>query len=138
MRFFFAPRGAGSGGRRCTRASPTPPLSALARVRASGALRWGGDLQGGEPFVSIDPAHTGALVGFEVDIADALAKHSGFALSFSQKRTGASSFLLSNARPFDIVFDGLEVTRALKAASRSGRRTTSSPSGSWRGRAILR
>jgi polar amino acid transport system substrate-binding protein len=87
--------------------------SALSRVRASGVLRWGGDLQGGEPFVSLDPAHAGALVGFEVDIADGLATRLGVRPRFCQNDW--SQLVPSLERgTFDIVLNGLEVTRALE------------------------
>lgn len=45
----------------------------LERVRRSGVLRWGADQQGGEPYVFEDPARPGHLVGFEVELAEALA-----------------------------------------------------------------
>lgn len=87
--------------------------SSLARIRASGVLRWGGDLQGGEPFVSLDPAHAGSLVGFEVDIADGLATRLGVRPQFCQNDW--SQLVPSLERgTFDIVLNGLEVTRALE------------------------
>jgi polar amino acid transport system substrate-binding protein len=120
MRFFFAALVGLALGVVVAPARADPP-SALARVRASGALRWGGDLQGGEPFVSIDPAHAGALVGFEVDIADALAKRLGVRAEFHQNDW--SQLVPSLEREtFDIVLNGLEVTRALQ-----GRVTFSRP-----------
>jgi polar amino acid transport system substrate-binding protein len=42
-------------------------------VQRSGVLRWGADQQGGEPYVFEDPEHPGHLVGFEVELAEALA-----------------------------------------------------------------
>jgi ABC-type amino acid transport substrate-binding protein len=56
----------------------------LARVRASGELRWGGDLQGGEPYVFQDPDDPGRIVGFEVEIADALARRLGVRAAFAR------------------------------------------------------
>ena len=47
------------------------------RIRARGELTWGADEQGGEPYVFEDAARGGALVGFEVDLADALARALG-------------------------------------------------------------
>ncbi len=87
--------------------------SGLERVRASGVLRWGGDLQGGEPFVSLDPARAGALVGFEVDIAEGLATRLGVRPQFCQNDW--SQLVPSLERgTFDVVLNGLEVTRALE------------------------
>jgi polar amino acid transport system substrate-binding protein len=95
--------------------------SALSRVRTAGVLRWGGDLQGGEPFVSVDPQHAGALVGFEVDIADGLAQRLGVRAQFCQNDW--SELVPSLERgTFDIVLNGLEVTHALE-----GRVTFSRP-----------
>src|SRR5206468_4614380 len=56
----------------------------LASVRARGTLRWGGDEQGGEPYVYEDRTRGGALVGFEVDLADALARALGVRAVFVQ------------------------------------------------------
>src|SRR5437763_1275729 len=50
---------------------------ALARLHARGTLRWGGDVQGGEPYVFQDPRDRRRLAGFEVEIADALARRLG-------------------------------------------------------------
>src|SRR5580704_17152164 len=49
----------------------------LSDVRARGELVWGGDLQGGEPYVFEDPSDPSHLRGFEVDIAAALARAMG-------------------------------------------------------------
>lgn len=37
-------------------------------------LRWGADAEGGAPYVFHDPADPNKLIGFEVEIVDALAK----------------------------------------------------------------
>jgi polar amino acid transport system substrate-binding protein len=47
---------------------------ALAEVRARGVLVWGGDLQGGEPYVFENPDDVTQVIGFEVDIAGAIAR----------------------------------------------------------------
>ena len=49
----------------CLLLAATPALAdGLAGVKARGELRWGGDVQGGEPYVYEDPASPGKLVGF--------------------------------------------------------------------------
>jgi polar amino acid transport system substrate-binding protein len=83
----------------------------LARVKASGVLRWGGDLQGGEPYVYEDAAHPGKLSGFEVDLADALAKELGVRAEFHQNDWGQLVPSLERGT-FDVILNGLEVTRA--------------------------
>ncbi|HEY6080867.1 MAG TPA: ABC transporter substrate-binding protein/permease [Polyangiaceae bacterium] len=81
----------------------------LADVKARGELRWGGDLQGGEPYVFEDEKEPGKIVGFEVEIADALARELGVRAKFVQNDW-------SNLVPglergdFDVILNGLEDT----------------------------
>lgn len=88
-----------------------PP--ALERIRAGGVLRWGADQQGGEPFAFEDPDHPGTLVGFEVDIAAALARYLNVKPVFVQNDW--STLIPSLERgSFDIAMNGIEVTAALR------------------------
>src|SRR5207249_1381846 len=48
--------------------------SAIAQPRE---LRWAGDPEGGAPFVEADPSHPDQVVGFDVEIADLLARRLG-------------------------------------------------------------
>jgi polar amino acid transport system substrate-binding protein len=90
------------------------PEDGLARVRRAGVLRWGGDLQGGEPFAYEDPARPGHLAGFEVEIADALARALGVRAEFVQNDW--STLVPSLERgTFDVAMNGLEVTPARAA-----------------------
>jgi polar amino acid transport system substrate-binding protein len=90
------------------------PEDGLQRVRRAGVLRWGGDLQGGEPFAYEDPARPGHLAGFEVEIADALARALGVRAEFVQNDW--STLVPSLERgTFDIAMNGLEVTPARAA-----------------------
>jgi len=57
---------------------------ALTRIEKRGELRWAGDLQGGEPYVYRDPADPSKLDGFEVEIAQGLAKRLGVRQRFVQ------------------------------------------------------
>jgi polar amino acid transport system substrate-binding protein len=98
----------------------TPPVArgegegaqgGLARVRAAGELRWGADLQGGEPYVFEDPKTPGRLVGFEVEIADELARALGVKAVFVQNDW--STLVPSLERgSFDVILNGLEITPA--------------------------
>jgi polar amino acid transport system permease protein/polar amino acid transport system substrate-binding protein len=96
-------------------AAGEPPAPAggdgLARVRESGVLRWGGDLQGGEPYVFQDPHDPGRIVGFEVDIADALARRLGVRAHFVQNDWQLLIPALERG-DIDIILNGLEVTEA--------------------------
>ena len=83
-------------------------------IQASGELRWGGDLQGGEPYVFEDEAHPGKLVGFEVEIADALGRRLGVRPKFAQNDW--SSLIPGLERDdFDIILNGLEDTPERRA-----------------------
>jgi polar amino acid transport system substrate-binding protein len=82
---------------------------ALARVRAAGVLRWGGDIQGGEPYVYDDPTRPGRLIGFEVEIADAIAKELGVRAEFVQN-DWANLVPSLERGTFDVVMNGFEVT----------------------------
>lgn len=87
----------------------------LARIRSAGVLRWGGDIQGGEPYVYGDPKAPDHLVGFEVELAAAIARELGVRAEFVQNDW--ANLLPSLERgSFDVVMNGLEVT-----AARAGR-----------------
>jgi polar amino acid transport system substrate-binding protein len=81
----------------------------LARIRARGEITWGADIQGGEPYVYEDPADPRRLIGFEVDIMDAIARRLGVKARMVQ-------YTWSNLVPslergdFDVVMNGLEAT----------------------------
>ena len=84
---------------------------ALASIQRAGVLRWGADIQGGEPYVFEDPEHAGQLTGFEVDIAAALATELGVRAQMVQNDW--STLVPSLERgSFDIILNGLEVTPA--------------------------
>lgn len=86
-------------------------LQGLARVQQTGVLRWGADIQGGEPYVFEDPAHEGHLVGFEVEIADAVARELGVRAELVQNDW--STLVPSLERgTFDVILNGLEAMPA--------------------------
>src|SRR5947209_4269305 len=86
----------------------------LDRVRARGELTWAGDLQGGEPFVYRDPRDPSKLEGFEVLIAEGLAKSLGVRQRFVQNDW--SNLIPSLVRgDFDIAMNGIEDTEAVRA-----------------------
>src|SRR5215471_10899693 len=47
-------------------------------------LRWGGDAEGGAPYVEADPADPSRVVGFDVEIAELIARQSGRTPEFVQ------------------------------------------------------
>src|SRR5262245_15599332 len=87
---------------------------ALERIRARGELTWGADEQGGEPYVFEDAGRGGALVGFEVDLAEAIARALGVRARFVQNDWATLIPSLERGT-FDIALNGIEVTPALAA-----------------------
>src|SRR5437868_13961331 len=55
-----------------------------AQPAARPLLRWGGDAEGGAPFVEADPANPARVRGFDVEIADMLARGLGREARFIQ------------------------------------------------------
>ena len=98
----------------CGGARGVPGGDALDRIRARGELTWGADEQGGEPYVFEDRARGGALVGFEVDLADALARALGVRARFVQNDWATLIPSLERGT-FDVALNGIEVTPALEA-----------------------
>lgn len=87
-----------------------PALAAeLTEVRQRGELRWGGDLQGGEPYVFEDDQQPGKIQGFEVEIADALARELGVRARFVQNDWSNLIPALERG-DFDVILNGLEET----------------------------
>ena len=77
-------------------------------------LRWGGDAEGGAPFVEADPGDPSRLTGFDVDIATLLADALGRVPRFIQ--VGFTSLDASAARgDFDIGLSGIEDSAARRA-----------------------
>jgi polar amino acid transport system substrate-binding protein len=87
------------------------PEDGLRRVRRAGVLRWGADEQGGEPYAYEDPGRPGHIVGFEAELAEALARELGVRAEFMQNDW--STLVPSLERgTFDVALNGLEVTPA--------------------------
>jgi polar amino acid transport system substrate-binding protein len=107
----------------CACAAVARPASAdtLADVRERGELVWGGDLQGGEPYVFEDPRDPKRVIGFEVDIANALARELGLRRArFAQ--VDWSTLVPSLERgDIDIALNGLEDTPERRARLRLSR-----------------
>ena len=95
-------------------APPATAADALARVRQCGTLRWGGDMQGGEPFVFQDTSRPGGLAGFEVELADGLARRLGVRAEFVQNDWQTLVPSLERG-DFEVALNGLEVTGARRA-----------------------
>lgn len=90
----------------------------LAAVQVSAQapiLRWGGDAEGGAPFVEADPRNPAIVVGFDVEVAALIARDLGRSPQFVQI---AFTELDQAARrgDFDIGLSGIEDTPARRAS----------------------
>ena len=80
------------------------------RVVKTGELRWGGDISGGAPYAFPDPGNPEKMIGFEVEIIEAICNK----LGVKQKFVSAQWDQLVPALirdDFDLVFNGLEITK---------------------------
>lgn len=76
-------------------------------AQAPSELRWGGDAEGGAPFVEDDPNDPSRVVGFEVDIVELLARELGRTPRFIQ--TTFANIDASVVRgDFDVGLSGIE------------------------------
>ncbi|HVF91495.1 MAG TPA: ABC transporter substrate-binding protein/permease [Blastocatellia bacterium] len=76
---------------------------------AGGELRWGGDSEGGEPYVFPSPRNPREIVGFEVDLAGLLGRELDRRAVFVQNQWDGLVAGLERGN-YDIVLNGLEVT----------------------------
>jgi polar amino acid transport system substrate-binding protein len=72
-------------------------------------LRWGADSEGGAPFVFQDPEDPSRIVGFEVDLAGALARELGRRAEFVQNQWDGLIPGLARGS-YDVALNGLEIT----------------------------
>ena len=83
-------------------------------AQADAEFRWGGDAEGGAPFVEADPNDPALVVGFDVEVATLLAQGLGRTPRFIQ--VGFTSLDASAARgDFDIGLSGIEDSPARRA-----------------------
>jgi polar amino acid transport system substrate-binding protein len=72
-------------------------------------LKWGADAEGGAPYIFLDPQDLSKQKGFEVDLAEALAKAINRDINFNQyPYDGLISGL--NRGDIDLAMNGLEIT----------------------------
>lgn len=89
-------------------------LAAHAAPAKAAVLRWGGDSSGGAPFVFQDPKEPSKTVGFEADLAEALAAELGLKAEFVQNQWDSLVPGLKRG-DYDVVINGLEITEDRKA-----------------------
>jgi polar amino acid transport system substrate-binding protein len=78
-------------------------------IQRRGTLRWGADAEGGAPYVYPDPTDPQRLVGFEYDLAEALAAKLGVRARMVQNQWDQLVPALERGN-FDIILNGLELT----------------------------
>jgi polar amino acid transport system substrate-binding protein len=82
-------------------------------LKAPGLFQWGSTSDGGAPYVFQDPNDPSKLVGFEVDIANAISNLMGVtAKQVENDYAGLEQALLANK--FDVVMNGWEITEDRK------------------------
>lgn len=91
-------------------------LPTLERVKARGELWWGADAHGGAPYVFQDAADPTKLIGFEVDIADAVAARLGVRARMVQGPWDKLIDLLDRG-DFDLAMNGLEESEDKRQAA---------------------
>ncbi|MBX7167585.1 MAG: ABC transporter substrate-binding protein/permease [Pirellulales bacterium] len=108
------------------RARAQPQIAPLADRLSHGTLRWGGDAEGGAPFQVRDPERPDRVIGFEVELVEALAER----LSQRIGRAVHAQFvqyewvsLIPGLQKgdFDLIASGLEITPEARAAVRFSR-----------------
>jgi polar amino acid transport system substrate-binding protein len=78
-------------------------------IKARGVLLWGSDSEGGAPYVFPDPKNPEKPIGFELEIAEAVAKELGVKAQLVQ--TAWDSLIPALERgDYDLAMNGLEIT----------------------------
>ncbi len=83
----------------------------LERVRASGLLRYGSDMEGGGPYAYPDPQAPRSVTGFEVELMAQVAKDLGVKAELSQGQWDKLLQVLDAGR-IDVVCNGYEWTES--------------------------
>jgi polar amino acid transport system substrate-binding protein len=82
--------------------------STIEEIKSRGVLLWGSDAEGGAPYVFPDPKDPSKLIGFELDIAEAVAKELGVKAQLVQ--TAWDSLIPALERgDYDMAMNGLEI-----------------------------
>jgi polar amino acid transport system substrate-binding protein len=92
-----------------------PGTAAALHAQQAAELRWGGDAEGGAPYVEADPSHPDRVVGFDVEVAELLAHDLGRTPRFIQI-TFTSLDQSARRGDFEIGLSGIEDTPARRAS----------------------
>jgi polar amino acid transport system substrate-binding protein len=81
----------------------------IGQITARGELRWGSDAEGGAPYVFPDPKNPSRLIGFELEVVEAIAQRLGVKAKLVQ--TAWDSLIPALERgDYDLAMNGLEIT----------------------------
>jgi polar amino acid transport system substrate-binding protein len=84
-------------------------MGLLAPSALAQELVWAADAEGGAPYSFIDPRNPSRVIGFEVDLADALAARMGRKARFTQNQWDGLVPGLERGE-YEVVINGLEIT----------------------------
>jgi polar amino acid transport system substrate-binding protein len=96
-------------GRRWLAAITCAAAAQASQAAETGVLRWAGDSEGGAPYVFRDPRNPSRIVGFEVDLMNAVAKKLGRRAQFVQNQWDGLVPGLKRA-DYDVAVNGIEIT----------------------------
>ena len=88
-----------------------PIIVLLAQLNAQPVFHWGGDSEGGAPYVEADPSDPSKVHGFDVEVADEIAKGLGRRAQFVQVQFQEIDQSVARG-DFDIGMSGVEQTPA--------------------------
>jgi polar amino acid transport system substrate-binding protein len=89
---------------------PAARCDALDDVRLRGAIRWGGDQEGGGPYIYPTKDDPTRVTGFEVELMEALAGRLGVRSEFQQCQWENLPNLLATGK-IDVIVNGYELTQ---------------------------
>ena len=87
----------------------TASAGTLDQIKNRGYILWGSDAEGGAPYIFPDPKDPARMIGFEVDLADAIARELGVTARQSQNAWDSLIPALERG-DFDMAINGIEIT----------------------------
>ncbi|MHB8881257.1 MAG: ABC transporter substrate-binding protein/permease [Thermodesulfovibrionales bacterium] len=88
---------------------PSFSADGLEKIRTRGHLLWGADAEGGAPYIFPDPKDPSRMIGFEVDLAEEIAR--GLGVRAKQAQNAWDSLIPALMRgDSDIAMNGIEIT----------------------------
>ncbi|MDD5773827.1 MAG: ABC transporter substrate-binding protein/permease [bacterium] len=84
-------------------------ISPLDKIKERGSIMWGADAEGGAPYIFPDPKDPEKFIGFEVDLAEAIARELGVKAKHVQNAWDSLIPALERG-DCDIAMNGIEIT----------------------------